>query len=129
MVVPPRLRNAMQNFSKGFSSVPPPQVAPLIRATPLPPLSLFTFFLFFFPSPLSFHNLLRDSNALIFHVSSLGPDFHGFLDIAGSTTFFLLFFFSTPSSKMEGIKTRDTLMPSPRAGLHPLNNDFAKSRV
>lgn len=99
------------------------------RDTPPSPFSIYLFS-FFFPSPLSFHNLLRDSNALIFHVSSLGPDFHGFLDIAGSTTFFSpFFFFSTPSSKMEGIKTRDTLMPSPRAGLHPLNNDFAKSRV
>lgn len=75
------------------------------RDTPPSPFSIYLFS-FFFPSPLSFHNLLRDSNALIFHVSSLGPDFHGFLDIAGSTTFFspFFFFFPLPPRRWKGLK-------------------------
>lgn len=80
------------------------------------PSSRFSIYLFFF-----FSQLATWFHVLIFHVSFLAPISTVFLTSRGQRLFF-----SPPLRRWKEL-TRDTLMP--RAGLHSLNNDFAKSRV
>lgn len=79
-----RLRNAMQNFSKEFSSAPPSgsgSSRAYSRDSPSSRFSIYLFFFFFFTTCY----VIPRSNFPRFFPC---PDFHGFLDIAGSTTFF-----------------------------------------
>lgn len=103
------------------ASLPSPEVAPLalIHATALPHVSLFTFFFFFLSSFFFFTTcyVIPRSNFPRFFPC---PDFHEFFFTSrGQRLFFLL-----PPRRWKELK-RDTLMP--RAGLHSLNDDFAKS--
>lgn len=94
-----RLRNAMQNFSKEFSSSAPPSPLRkwlLSRLFTRQPFLTFLYLPFFFFFTTCY--VIPRSNFPRFFPC---PDFHGFLDIAGSTTFFF-----PSSSKMEGINTR-----------------------
>lgn len=104
------LRNAMQNFSKEFSSAPPspPRKWLLSRLFTRQPFLTFlylpfSFFLFFFSQ------LATWFHVLIFHVSFLAPISTGFSSRRGVNDFF---FPSLSSSKMEGIKTRHFNAPS-----------------
>ena len=117
------LRNAMQNFSKEFSSAPPSPprkwlLSRLFTRQPFLtflylPFSFFFFLLFFFTTCYVFP---RSYFPRFFPY----PDFHEFFFTSrGQRLFFLL-----PPRRWKELK-RDTLMP--RAGLHSLNDDFAKS--